>query len=130
MQRVRELLAAHERLKKRIHAFRIPLSKNGQRFMGLVYFSIPLVVGKLVYDKVIEVQERNWRVDPVTGKMVVPDAVRKREQETLDHANKARASVEYLLEHRHDPLPGSPPPSPTPDVAAEPPTAAAPRRSP
>jgi hypothetical protein len=35
----------HEELKKRIHAFRIPLSPAGQRVMGLVYFSIPVIGG-------------------------------------------------------------------------------------
>ena len=45
MQNVSELAEKHERLKKRIHNFRIPLSKNGQRVMFVVYFSIPIVVG-------------------------------------------------------------------------------------
>ena len=40
-----ELAEKHERLKKRIHNFRIPLSKNGQRVMFVVYFSIPIIVG-------------------------------------------------------------------------------------
>lgn len=42
---LKELNAKHERLKKRIHSFRIPLSPSGRRFMGLVYFSIPVILG-------------------------------------------------------------------------------------
>lgn len=45
MQYLRELSRRHEALKKRIHAFRIPLSPAGQRFMGFVYFCIPVVGG-------------------------------------------------------------------------------------
>ena len=35
----------HDKLKKRIHAFRIPLSPTGRRIMGFVYFAIPMLVG-------------------------------------------------------------------------------------
>ena len=45
MEYLRELSRRHEALKKRIHAFRIPLSPTGRRFMGLVYFSIPVISG-------------------------------------------------------------------------------------
>lgn len=45
-----ELSAKHERLKKRIHAFRIPLSPRGQLIMKVVYFSIPLIGGYFIMD--------------------------------------------------------------------------------
>lgn len=45
MEFLRELGERHERLKKKIHSTRIPLSKNGQRVMAAVYFSIPVVAG-------------------------------------------------------------------------------------
>jgi hypothetical protein len=45
MEFFRELGRKHEALKKRIHAFRIPLSPTGQRIMGFVYFSIPIIGG-------------------------------------------------------------------------------------
>lgn len=44
----RQLGERHEALKKKIHSTRIPLSKNGQRFMGLVYFTTPIVGGYYV----------------------------------------------------------------------------------
>jgi hypothetical protein len=45
MEFLRQLSEGHERLKKKIHSTRIPLSKNGQRAMGVVYFSIPVISG-------------------------------------------------------------------------------------
>eukprot|EP01041_Mallomonas_annulata_P006497 gene6497-13113_t len=40
----------HEKLKKRIHSFRLPLSPRGQKFMGFVYFSIPCIIGYFVME--------------------------------------------------------------------------------
>lgn len=48
MEFLRQLGERHERLKKKIHSTRIPLSKNGQRVMAAVYFSIPVVAGYYV----------------------------------------------------------------------------------
>ncbi|RLN93647.1 hypothetical protein BBJ28_00004195 [Nothophytophthora sp. Chile5] len=45
MEFLRNLSERHEALKKRIHSTRIPLSKNGQRAMGVVYFVTPIVAG-------------------------------------------------------------------------------------
>lgn len=45
---VEELSARHQRLKARIHAFRMPLSKRGQIAMNLVYFSIPVIGGHYI----------------------------------------------------------------------------------
>ncbi|CAM9679589.1 unnamed protein product, partial [Heterosigma akashiwo] len=42
---VRDFLDAHERLKTRIHNYRLPLSPAGQKAMGLIYFTIPVVGG-------------------------------------------------------------------------------------
>ena len=49
----------HERLKKKIHNFRIPLSKNGQRVMFFVYFSIPIITGYHVMQWAIGKSEEN-----------------------------------------------------------------------
>ncbi|KAF4039746.1 hypothetical protein GN244_ATG08135 [Phytophthora infestans] len=48
MEFLRRLGERHEALKKKIHATRIPLSKNGQRVMGLVYFTTPIIGGYYV----------------------------------------------------------------------------------
>ncbi|CAN0438823.1 unnamed protein product, partial [Ectocarpus sp. 13 AM-2016] len=37
--------AGHQRLKERIHNFRMPLSRPGRIAMSIVYFSIPVVGG-------------------------------------------------------------------------------------
>jgi len=39
----------HERLKERIHNFRIPLSRRGQLVMGCVYCGAPLLAGFFIY---------------------------------------------------------------------------------
>jgi len=45
-------------LRQRIHSFRIPLSVSGQRFMGFVYFMIPVVFGYFILDWNLRVSER------------------------------------------------------------------------
>lgn len=40
-----DLSARHQRLKERIHSFRMPLSRRGQIAMNVVYFSIPVIGG-------------------------------------------------------------------------------------
>ena len=40
-----DISAAHERLKKRIHAFRMPLSPTVYRIAMFCYFTIPIVGG-------------------------------------------------------------------------------------
>ena len=42
---LRDLSEGHERLKTRIHQFRIPLSRRGQLLMGCVYCGTPLLIG-------------------------------------------------------------------------------------
>jgi len=105
MQYLRSALEAHRRLKERVHSTRVPLSKTGQRVMSVVYFCIPLVVGKLLYDYVREVQERNWSVDPVTGKRHVPEAVARREDEVQRNAERARLAFQAMMDKRNGPLP-------------------------
>ena len=48
MEFLRRLSDRHEKLKKKIHATRIPLSRNGQRVMGVVYFTLPIIGGYYV----------------------------------------------------------------------------------
>ncbi|KAI9912382.1 hypothetical protein PsorP6_005682 [Peronosclerospora sorghi] len=48
MEFFRRLGERHEQLKNKIHRTRIPLSRNGQRFMGLVYFITPIIGGYYV----------------------------------------------------------------------------------
>jgi len=46
MGRFDDLVAAHARLKARIHAYRYPIHSRAGRFaMGCVYFFTPLIVG-------------------------------------------------------------------------------------
>jgi len=40
--------SAHERLKKRIHAFRVPLGWKGRAFMATIYFCLPAMTGSYV----------------------------------------------------------------------------------
>jgi hypothetical protein len=42
---LRDVHERHERLKHRVHSFRLPLSPGGRRFMTLVYFSLPIFLG-------------------------------------------------------------------------------------
>jgi hypothetical protein len=42
---LRKMSAGHTALKERIHAYRIPLPPAGQKLMGFVYFSIPVIGG-------------------------------------------------------------------------------------
>ena len=59
MDFLRQLGERHERLKERVHAFRIPLSPAGQRFMGFVYFTIPVIGGYFLMQSVIARAEVN-----------------------------------------------------------------------
>lgn len=46
LTRLERALEAHDRLKKRIHAFRLPIaSRWGRAAMGCVYFTVPVVAG-------------------------------------------------------------------------------------
>lgn len=49
----------HERLKERIHNFRIPLSPAGQKIMGFVYFCIPVIGGYYIMQAAIEQSHQN-----------------------------------------------------------------------
>jgi len=50
MDIIRAIGRSHDKLKHHVHtAWRIPLTKNGQRLAGLVYFSIPCVAGYYIF---------------------------------------------------------------------------------
>ena len=54
-----DIMKRHQELKERIHAFRIPLSPNGRRFMGFVYFTIPIISGYYLMQYVNSIAEKN-----------------------------------------------------------------------
>lgn len=49
----------HKELKHKIHSFRIPLSPSGQKAMGFVYFTIPVIFGFFIMQTAIGQAERN-----------------------------------------------------------------------
>jgi len=59
---LRSISARHTALKERIHAFRIPLPPAGQKFMGLVYFTIPVIGGYNIMQWAIGQSEANLGV--------------------------------------------------------------------
>lgn len=63
MEFLRELSARHERLKRKIHATRVPLSPAGQRVMGLVYFSVPVVCGYFIMKWTERRAEANFQLE-------------------------------------------------------------------
>lgn len=42
---MRDVHDRHERLKHRVHSYRLPLSPRGRFLMGCVYFSLPIILG-------------------------------------------------------------------------------------
>ena len=54
-----DLYERHERFKKKIHSFRLPLSPAGQKFMGFIYFTVPIVIGYFVMQQAIKRSEEN-----------------------------------------------------------------------
>lgn len=62
--RLERLLEAHERLKRRIHAFRMPIrSRLGVFGMGCIYFSVPVVAGYYVMQWSNGLREANLGAD-------------------------------------------------------------------
>ena len=66
---LKDLREKHENLKKRIHAFRLPLSPTGQKVMGFVYFTIPVIVGYYImqvvyglYDSINDDKDDNHQI--------------------------------------------------------------------
>jgi hypothetical protein len=60
MERLVELVEAHERLKKRVHAYRLPIaSKWGRTAMGCIYFLTPCVAGYLIMNASNRVRDAN-----------------------------------------------------------------------
>jgi hypothetical protein len=56
---LRSISARHTALKERIHAFRIPLPPWGQKIMGFVYFTIPVVGGYYIMEYANQQSARN-----------------------------------------------------------------------
>ena len=74
----RNVSERHENFKKKVHGFRIPLSKNGQRFMTLVYITVPIVGGLFVMQWAENIAKENLGAD---GKKLNFDvSVQQREQ--------------------------------------------------
>lgn len=62
--KLEQLVAAHARLKRRIHAFRMPIrSKLGIFGMGCFYFSIPVVSGYYIMQWSNGLRESNLGTD-------------------------------------------------------------------
>lgn len=76
-----QLLKKQQELKHKIHSTRIPLSKNGQVFMGFVYFSIPMVIGYGLYHWTLE-KQKQYQIQNVKEYMTLSD------QRALDSQNK------------------------------------------
>mmetsp|Transcript_33949 Transcript_33949/g.34591 ORF Transcript_33949/g.34591 Transcript_33949/m.34591 type:complete len:94 (-) Transcript_33949:199-480(-) len=86
---LKDLAARHERLKKRIHSFRIPLSPTGQKIMGFVYFSIPVISGYWVMNYTNELAAKNFKLQQETMKPSEETIQRKAAlQSMLDKAKK------------------------------------------
>lgn len=54
---------SHEKLKKRIHSFRIPLSLRGQMIMSVVYFITPVIGGYYIMQWAFKQAEINIGVN-------------------------------------------------------------------
>ena len=63
MEFFRRLGERHEQIKKKIHGTRIPLSKNGQRVMGFVYFTAPIIGGYYVMKWAQRRADANFQLD-------------------------------------------------------------------
>ena len=60
MEALERIVAAHARLKRRIHAFRAPIrSRWGLFGVGLLYFTVPSVAGYFVMQWSNSVRDRN-----------------------------------------------------------------------
>ena len=59
MDFIRNLSERHERLKKRIHSFRLPLPAPLRAVMGAIYFSIPVIGGYYIMQAAIQQSEKN-----------------------------------------------------------------------
>jgi hypothetical protein len=73
---------SHNELKRRIHAFRIPLGPKGRFAMGCVYFSVPFILGYPVYRWSLAQAEKNIGVNG--SKLRVTDTSRASAQRNKD----------------------------------------------
>ena len=90
MDFIKDLSARHERLKKRIHSFRIPLGPFGQRVMGVVYFSIPLILGYYIMEATTNQSKKNNNLDSLKRD---PNKAMDKEVQQQNHA------LQLLLDH-------------------------------
>ena len=60
LKMLRNLFKKHKELKKRIHNFRIPLSSTGQKIVGVVYFTVPLIGGYYLFQYTNVKSEQKW----------------------------------------------------------------------
>lgn len=82
---LKDLREKHENLKKRIHAFRLPLSPTGQKVMGFVYFTIPVIVGYYIMQVVYGLY------DSIDDKLVDDDHIDD------DKDDNHQLNTDYLL---------------------------------
>jgi hypothetical protein len=63
----------------------------------MIYFCTPLIVGKILYELVIRVQDNQFQVDSKTGLVKVPSNFSEDGKIIQDRANKAHSAIEQLL---------------------------------
>eukprot|EP01038_Epipyxis_sp_PR26KG_P004563 gene4563-6435_t len=100
MEFLKDISRRHEELKKRIHAFRIPLSPNKRRFMGLVYFCIPVVSGYYIMQYTTGQAEKNLHHLTVNKKE--NRGINQKENELNTRIDEQNQALQHLL-NRHKP---------------------------
>mmetsp|Transcript_10141 Transcript_10141/g.12654 ORF Transcript_10141/g.12654 Transcript_10141/m.12654 type:complete len:115 (+) Transcript_10141:430-774(+) len=78
MDFLRRLYAGHQRLKHKIHNNRIPLSPMGQKFMGFVYFTIPLIGGYFIMQWTVNRSNAKWNINEKDGTYSIPKEIEDR----------------------------------------------------
>ena len=71
MGRLDDFLAAHARLKKRIHGMRFPIHSRAGRFaMGCIYFSTPIIAGYWIMRSTNAIASRNLGLEGRREKLI------------------------------------------------------------
>mmetsp|Transcript_24076 Transcript_24076/g.75795 ORF Transcript_24076/g.75795 Transcript_24076/m.75795 type:complete len:117 (-) Transcript_24076:330-680(-) len=86
---LRDLHRRHEELKYRIHNYRLPLSPAGQRFMGFVYFCIPVVGGYYLMQWALEKSEENIGKNGAKLRQLRGGAAEEQERQRAEEAQAA-----------------------------------------
>mmetsp|Transcript_11415 Transcript_11415/g.20177 ORF Transcript_11415/g.20177 Transcript_11415/m.20177 type:complete len:117 (+) Transcript_11415:205-555(+) len=92
----RRLAQEHEKLKRRIHAFRVPLSPRGQRVAMVAYVSLGFAGGLGLMGWAIGQSGKKWEAvqnEDGTVTYKVPDAVRARNALNARHLKNSRESA-------------------------------------